>query len=53
VTFQGGVGLRLYLMKRLSFRLDVRDFVLPQEVLGRARVTHNLTVLGGFGIWLG
>ena len=34
VTFQGGLGLRLYLMKRLSFRLDVRDFVLPQEVLG-------------------
>jgi outer membrane beta-barrel protein len=53
VTFQGGLGLRLYLMKRLSFRLDVRDFVLPQEVLGRARVTHNITVLGGFGIWLG
>jgi outer membrane beta-barrel protein len=53
VTFQGGLGLRLYLMQRLSFRLDVRDFVLPQEVLGRARVTHNLTVLAGFGIWLG
>jgi outer membrane beta-barrel protein len=53
VTFQGGLGLRLYLMKRLSFRLDLRDFVLPQEVLGRARVTHNLTVLAGFGIWLG
>jgi outer membrane beta-barrel protein len=53
VTFQAGVGLRLHLMKRLSFRLDIRDFVLPQEVLGRARVTHNLGVLGGFGIWLG
>ena len=47
VTFQGGLGLRLYLLQRLAFRLDVRDFVLPQEVLGRARVTHNLTVLAG------
>jgi outer membrane beta-barrel protein len=53
LTFQGGLGLRLYLMKRLSFRLDVRDFVLPQEVLGRGRTTHNLTLLAGFGIWLG
>jgi outer membrane beta-barrel protein len=53
LTFQGGLGLRLYLMRRLSFRLDVRDFILPQEVLGRGRTTHNLTLLAGFGIWLG
>lgn len=53
VTFQGGVGLRLYLYQRLALRVDVRDFVLPQEVLGRARVTHNLVLLAGFGIWLG
>ena len=53
LTFQAGVGLRLYLLRRLSFRFDVRDFILPQEVLGRGRTTHNLTVLGGFGIWLG
>ena len=53
VTFQGGLGLRLYLMKRLSFRLDVRDFIMPQEVLGRGRTTHNITLLAGFGIWLG
>ncbi len=53
LTWQAGVGLKLYLGRFVSFRLDVRNFVLPQEVLGRGRVTFNLGVLGGFGIWLG
>jgi outer membrane beta-barrel protein len=52
ITFQAGVGLQLYLWRRLAFRFDVRDFILSQEVLGRGRTTHNLTVLGGLGLWL-
>ena len=32
---------------------DVRDFLLPQEVLGRGRITNNVTVLGGLSVWLG
>jgi len=52
VTWQAGFGLKLYLARFLSFRLDVRDFVLPQEVLGRGRITHNVSVLGGLGVWL-
>ncbi len=53
LTWQAGAGLRLYLGKYLAFRLDVRDLMLPQEVLGRGRMTHNLILLGGFGLWLG
>jgi outer membrane beta-barrel protein len=53
VTFQAGLGMRLYLMSRLAFRIEVRDLVMPQEVLGKGRVTHNVTILGGFGFWLG
>jgi len=30
----------------------VRDFLLPQEVLGRGRITNNVTVLGGLSLWL-
>jgi outer membrane beta-barrel protein len=52
-AFQGGFGLRLFLLSRLAFRFEVRDIVLPQEVLGKGRVTNNLTVLGGFSFWLG
>jgi outer membrane beta-barrel protein len=53
LTWQAGFGLRLYLFSRMSFRLDVRDLVLPQEVLGRGRITNNVTVLGGLCFWFG
>jgi outer membrane beta-barrel protein len=53
LTFQAGMGLRLALWRRLALRFDVRDFIMPQEVLGRGRTTHNITVLAGLGIWLG
>jgi outer membrane beta-barrel protein len=53
ITFQAGVGLRLYLLSRLAFRFELRDLVMPQEVLGVGRVTHNLTILGGLSFWLG
>jgi outer membrane beta-barrel protein len=52
ITFQAGLGLQLYFWRRLAFRFDARDFILPQEVLGRGRTTHNITVLGGLGVWL-
>jgi outer membrane beta-barrel protein len=52
LTWQAGFGLRLYLFSRVSFRLDLRDLVLPQEVLGRGRITNNVTVLGGFSFWI-
>ncbi len=53
LTWQAGMGMKLYLWKYLSFRLDVRDIILPQEVLGRGRITNNITVLGGLSFWLG
>jgi outer membrane beta-barrel protein len=53
LTWEAGGGLKLYLWRYLAFRLDVRDFMLPQEVLGRGRITNNLTILAGFSIWLG
>ena len=32
---------------------EVRDFLIPQEVLGRGRSTNNISILGGFSLWLG
>jgi outer membrane beta-barrel protein len=52
MTWELGFGLKVYAWSRVSLRFDVRDFVLPQEVLGRGRVTHNLSVLGGLSVWL-
>jgi outer membrane beta-barrel protein len=53
LTWEAGGGLKLYLSRHFAFRLDVRDFLLPQEVLGRGRITNNVTILGGLGGWFG
>jgi outer membrane beta-barrel protein len=53
ITWQAGFGMKLYLSKYVAFRLDVRDFVLPQEVLGRGRITNNVSILAGFSAWFG
>jgi outer membrane beta-barrel protein len=53
LTWEAGLGLKLYFSRFVSFRLDVRDFLIPQEVLGRGRSTNNITILGGFSLWLG
>ncbi len=53
LTWEAGAGAKLYFTKYFSFRLDLRDFLLPQEVLGRGRITNNVTILAGFSLWLG
>ena len=53
LTWEAGFGLKLYLSRFVAFRLEVRDFLNPQEVLGRGRSTNNLTILGGLSLWLG
>jgi outer membrane beta-barrel protein len=52
LTWEAGAGFKLYLTRYLAFRFDVRDFLLPQEVLGRGRITNNLTALGGLSVWV-
>jgi len=53
LTWEAGAGAKIYFNRFFAFRLDVRDFVLPQEVLGRGRITNNVTVLAGLSLWLG
>lgn len=52
LTFQAGVGIKLYLTRFVSLRLDVRDLMVPQEVLGRGRATHNVVTTFGFCAWV-
>lgn len=52
LTWEAGVGAKIYFNRFLSFRLDLRDFLLPQEVLGRGRITNNVTILAGLSLWL-
>jgi len=53
MTWEAGFGLKLYISRFVTFRLEVRDFLIPQEVLGRGRSTNNISILGGFSLWLG
>jgi len=53
LTWEAGVGAKLYFSKYVGFRLDLRDFLLPQEVLGRGRITNNVTILAGLSLWFG
>jgi len=53
LTWEAGAGAKIYINRFSAFRLDVRDFVVPQEVLGRGRITNNVTVLAGLSLWLG
>lgn len=52
LTFQAGLGIKLYLTRFLSLRFDVRDLMIPQEVLGRGRTTHNVVTMIGFCAWV-
>ena len=52
LTWEAGLGLKLYFSRFVTFRMEVRDFLIPQEVLGRGRSTNNLAILGGFSLWL-
>jgi outer membrane beta-barrel protein len=52
LTWDVGLGFKLYLARYVSVRFDVRDFILSQEVLGRARISNNVTTLVGVSLWL-
>ncbi len=52
IAFDGGLLVDLYLTRWLSFRLDVRDVMLIQEVVTETRFTNNITVVGGIGLWI-
>jgi outer membrane beta-barrel protein len=51
-AFDGGVLLDLFLTRWVTIRFDLRDLVLLQEAVGETRLTNNLTLTGGLGLWL-
>lgn len=51
-TFQVGLGLKLYLSRFFSLRVDVRDLIIPQEILGNGKNTHNVATMLGLCGWI-
>lgn len=52
LTFDAGLGLKLYANKWLAVRFDLRDYVMIQEAVAVERVTNNLVGLFGLSLFL-
>lgn len=52
LTFQAGLGIKLYLARFVSLRIDVRDLIIPEEVLGHPQNTHNIVTMFGLCGWV-
>ena len=52
LTLSGGVGFKFFLAEWLALRMDVRDHVLSQELLGVSGVVHNLAATLGFSMFV-
>lgn len=51
LTFSGGLGFKFYLTDWLALRLDVRDQVLQQEVLGESVIVNNVAATLGLSVF--
>jgi outer membrane beta-barrel protein len=52
LTLSGGFGLKFFFGPWFALRLDMRDQVLSQELLGISKVVNNLAATLGFSIFL-
>ncbi len=52
LTFSGGFGLKFFPNSWLAVRLDVRDQVLSQELLGESRIVNNLIATLGLSVFI-
>ncbi len=50
VTFDVGIGLKLYAGRFFAVRFDLRDYLMVQEAVAVERVTNN--IIGTFGLSL-
>lgn len=52
LTGSVGLGLKLYLSQWFALRVDVRDQILQQELLGESEIVNNLAATLGLSIFL-
>jgi len=52
LTGSGGFGLKIYIGKWFGLRLDVRDHILSQEVLGVSQIVSDIVATGGFSVFI-
>jgi len=52
VTFDVGLGLKLYANRFLAVRFDLRDYLMIQEAVAVERVTNNLVGTLGLSLFI-
>ena len=52
VGFDVGMSLYWYVAKFVSVRLDVSDVILSQDIFGSRRISNNLVLSTGVGLWI-
>jgi len=52
LTLSAGFGLKFYPTSWLAVRMDVRDHLLNQELLGESRIVNNLAATLGLSVFL-
>jgi outer membrane beta-barrel protein len=52
VTFDVGLGLKVYANRYLAVRFDLRDYLMIQEAVAVERVTNNLVGLLGLSLFI-
>jgi outer membrane beta-barrel protein len=52
LTFSGGVGMKFYVGRWFAFRIDIRDQVLSQELLGESTIVNNVAATLGMSIFM-
>ncbi|MGF1464521.1 MAG: outer membrane beta-barrel domain-containing protein [Sandaracinaceae bacterium] len=52
LTFSAGLGIKLFFDQWFSIRLDVRNQILQQELLGSSTVVNNLTATLGMSVFI-
>ncbi|MFI5308815.1 MAG: outer membrane beta-barrel domain-containing protein [Polyangiales bacterium] len=52
LTISGGFGLKFFFGEWFALRLDMRDQVLSQEMLGVSKIVNNLAATLGFSVFL-
>jgi outer membrane beta-barrel protein len=52
ITFDAGIGLKLYASRFWAVRFDLRDYLMIQEAVAVERVTNNLVGLLGISLFI-
>lgn len=52
LAFDGGMAIDMFVTQFVTVRLDMRDLMAIEEIVGETRLTHNLIATAGLALWI-